>query len=165
MKKGTKKYTIRPNQQIVIELIDKALQEQAKQVILDGLKERWGLLNDSLNSDLNNIVGTYIKQGNSFLVGKLRDIIVCTGALTYEDVNIGRIVRMYVVKRFRKKGLGTLMLQHLVKIAKEKKYQKLVLETSIGWLDAIAFYKKFGFEVYNITDHDIHFSMALDSFE
>jgi len=164
MQKGAQsKDTIRLIKQVVFEHINKTTQEQAKQVILAGLKQRWGFLKASLNPDLNNIVESYTKQGNSFLVGRLGNTIICTGALISEGTNTGRIVRMSVVKEFRKKGLGTLMLQHLVEIAKEKKYQKLVLETTKSWADAIAFYKKFGFEVYEITDQDIHLSMRLNS--
>ncbi|MGG4092521.1 hypothetical protein [Paenibacillus lautus] len=41
------------SQTLVIEEVSKETQEHAKHIVLDGLKERFGSLDKSLNQDLN----------------------------------------------------------------------------------------------------------------
>lgn len=51
-----------------------------------------------------------------------------------------------VEEKFRMRGIGTLLMNHAVKIAKEKGARMLVLETQTNNAKAINFYLKFGFE-------------------
>jgi predicted GNAT family N-acyltransferase len=62
-----------------------------------------------------------------------------TGRLT-EDGHIGR---MAVLKNFRKQGVGSAMLTELIKLARQKKMQTVVLNAQVS---AELFYKKFAFE-------------------
>jgi ribosomal protein S18 acetylase RimI-like enzyme len=52
-----------------------------------------------------------------------------------------------VEEEFRRRGIGTLLLKHAVKISKEKGARMLVLETQTCDVPAINFYVKFGFEL------------------
>lgn len=58
-----------------------------------------------------------------------------------------RIWEFLVNEEHRGKDLGTLLMRHAVKIAKEKGARMLVLETQTCNTNAIGFYQKFGFEV------------------
>jgi ribosomal protein S18 acetylase RimI-like enzyme len=55
-----------------------------------------------------------------------------------------------VEEEFRKHGTGTLLMNHAVKIAKEKGARMLVLETQTNNDIAIEFYLKFGFELIGL---------------
>ncbi|MGG3307846.1 MULTISPECIES: hypothetical protein [Paenibacillus] len=118
------------SQTLVIEEVSKETQEHAKHIVLDGLKERFGSLDKSLNQDLNEIVLNYNSRGNPFLVGRINTKVVCTGALIHEDVDTGRVVRMSV--------------------------QRIVLETTNSWHDAISFYKKNEYEVFGRNEYEVH---------
>jgi ribosomal protein S18 acetylase RimI-like enzyme len=58
-----------------------------------------------------------------------------------------RVWEFLVEEEFRKRGIGTLLINHAVKIAKEKGARMLVLETQTNNTTAINFYLNFGFEL------------------
>ncbi len=58
-----------------------------------------------------------------------------------------RVWEFLVEEGFRRKGIGTQLMEHAVKIAKEKGARMLVLETQTCLVPAIDFYLKFGFEL------------------
>jgi ribosomal protein S18 acetylase RimI-like enzyme len=58
-----------------------------------------------------------------------------------------RVWEFLVGEEFRKRGVGTLLMNHAVKIAKEKGARMLVLETQTNNATAIDFYLKLGFEL------------------
>lgn len=58
-----------------------------------------------------------------------------------------RVWEFLVEEEFRKRGIGTLLMKHAVKIAKDKGARMLVLETQTNNATAIEFYLNFGFEL------------------
>jgi ribosomal protein S18 acetylase RimI-like enzyme len=58
-----------------------------------------------------------------------------------------RVWEFLVEEEFRQRGIGTLLMKHAVKIAKEKGARMLVLETQTCNVPAMSFYLKFGFEL------------------
>jgi GNAT superfamily N-acetyltransferase len=58
-----------------------------------------------------------------------------------------RVWEFLVEEGFRRKGIGTQLMEHAVKIAKEKGARMLVLETQTCLAATIDFYLKFGFEL------------------
>ena len=58
-----------------------------------------------------------------------------------------RVWEFLVEEKFRKRGIGTLLMNHAVKIAKEKGARMLVLETQTNIDTALDFYLNFGFEL------------------
>ncbi|MFD2924052.1 hypothetical protein ACFS6F_09945 [Halobacillus naozhouensis] len=59
--------------------IAKSFEEKARGLILDGLLERFGYIDVTLNPDLKDIMSTYHNIGHVFLVG---EELVATGVLT-----------------------------------------------------------------------------------
>jgi ribosomal protein S18 acetylase RimI-like enzyme len=57
-----------------------------------------------------------------------------------------RVWEFLVDEEFRNRGIGTLLMTHAVKIAREKGARMLVLETQTNNATAINFYLNFGFE-------------------
>jgi len=58
-----------------------------------------------------------------------------------------RVWELLVEEEFRRRGIGTLLMNHAVKVAKEKGSRMLVLETQANNAPAINFYLTYGFEL------------------
>jgi GNAT superfamily N-acetyltransferase len=134
-------------------------QAAARGLILDGLVEHWGFLDPSKNPDLDDIASTY--AAGTFLVAWQGDELVGTGALVREAEGVARIVRMSVAVHVRRRGIGTLILEHLCGEAQAAGYAQIVLETTSTWEDAVAFYQRNGFRVIGSRDGDTHFVLDL----
>ncbi|MCP4360200.1 MAG: GNAT family N-acetyltransferase [Chloroflexi bacterium] len=130
-------------------------QSAAKTLILEGLAEHWGGLDSSLNPDLDDIAVSYAAA--VFLVACQKDELVGTGALISEGAGVGRIVRMSVAKSERRQGVGRALLQALIQQAQQRNYNLIVLETTVSWEDAKAFYIRNGFTSTHEADGDVHF--------
>jgi ribosomal protein S18 acetylase RimI-like enzyme len=58
-----------------------------------------------------------------------------------------RIWEFLIEEKYRRKGIGTLLMNKAVEIGKNKGARMLVVETQTNNLDAISFYLNFGFEL------------------
>lgn len=141
---------------IKIVSVTKETQNEAKKLILDGLAERFGYLDESLNPDLNDIVENYISKGHFFIIGLYNDKIVCTGALIKEKKEVGKMVRISVHKDFRGRGLGKLIVNELEKIGIKHGYKRINISTEHTWHDAIGLYKSCGYIQYGQDSIDVH---------
>lgn len=83
-----------------------------------------------------------------YYVLKLNDKIVGISGLyyDYEDpLNVMWLDYLAVLQEFQNKGLGTMLLDNLVKVAKKKNVKMLCVFTDRN--PAVIFYQKMGFEV------------------
>jgi ribosomal protein S18 acetylase RimI-like enzyme len=134
--------------------------EEATNVILEGLKERFGKIDPIYNPDLDNIYETFSQPNHYFYTGILHEKIIATGAFYLEN-NQWRIVRMSVLKKYRNQGIGKQMLQFLEMEIKAKKGKEIILETTKTWSDAIQFYERNGYNRLREIHQDIHFLKTL----
>ena len=134
-------------------------QEAARRLILAGMEERWGWLDETKNRDLDDIGATY--AGGCFLVALVGGEVQATGALIREAEGVGRIVRMSVARAWRRRGVGTLLLNSLLARARAAGYRRVVLETEPDWTDAVAFYKARGFRPLGLRDGNVHLALDL----
>lgn len=148
-------------QSIQILSVTEQYEEAARQLILDGLEERFGFLDHSFNPDLRNIIQNYSQDGDVFLISLRDNKVVCTGALTKEGATAGRIQRMSVKQSHRRSGLAESMLRKLEETARQLGYKALVLETNNEWHSAIDFYKKMGYQVDWKDEERSHFLKVL----
>ncbi|OIU70465.1 GNAT family N-acetyltransferase [Rossellomorea aquimaris] len=128
-----------------IHAIQKEQCPAAKEVILAGFLERFGFIDHTLNPDIQDIWSEYMQEDDLFYVGMDGDRMICTGAIRRESEDTFQVVRMSVLKPYRKHGLGRRMLAHLENKAQALGARKLILETNKQWADAIHFYKKNGY--------------------
>ena len=135
-------------------------QVAARQLILNGLGEHYGFIDETRNPDLDNILENYIATGATFLVAQLNEQIVGTGVLLEEEPNVGRIVRMSVDHAYRRHGIGKNMMLHLIEVARQRGYTQVRLETNNDWYDVIAFYTSLGFSIQRI-ERNVHMTMML----
>ncbi len=146
---------------IVYRLFAPPDQGAARQLILNGLGEHYGFIDETRNPDIDNIMENYIATGATFLVAQLNEQIVGTGALIEEEPNVGCIVRMSVDRAYRRYGIGKTIMLRLVEAARQRRYTQVRLETNNDWYDVIAFYTSLGFVVDQWTPHNVYMSMLL----
>ena len=137
-------------------------QRVVKELILEGLKEHWGALDESKNPDLDDIASSY--ASGVFLVAWRNGEIVGTGAFRPLPDGTVEVVRMSVQAGLRRRGIGRIILAELCQRAYRKGYKKAVLETTASWQEVIEFYKAFGFEVMHYADGNLHFALDLQEF-
>jgi GNAT superfamily N-acetyltransferase len=147
--------------ELLIRPFTAADQSAARNLILEGLGEHFGFIDESYNPDLNDIMAHYIAPGQSFIVAEIHGKIVGTGALISEDERVGRIVRMSVARDERRKGIGQALIAHLIQRARERGFTRLVLETNLAWDDAMGFYRHCGFFEECRTDRLAHLALEL----
>ena len=70
---------------------------------------------------------------------------VACGAFKFHKPEVAEIKRMFVLPSHRKKGLATAILAHLEKRCLKQNYKVCVLETGLNQPEAIALYRKAGY--------------------
>jgi N-acetylglutamate synthase-like GNAT family acetyltransferase len=81
----------------------------------------------------------------TFYVYRLKEKIAAVAALSTEDACSGRIRWVYVLTRYQKQGVGTAVVHHLEKVARQKGLKKITPMTDNGAEWALKFYRKLGF--------------------
>ena len=145
---------------IVIKTFQPADQAVSKALILEGLVEHWGFLDEGKNPDLDDIASAYVD--GIFLLAWLEDKLIGTGALKPHSSTQVEIVRMSVEKALRRQGIGRKILTELCQCAAQAGYDEVILETTETWQDVIDFYLDYGFEITHYQDGDVYFKMSLN---
>ena len=116
-------------------------------VVIYSILSEYGLKEDEdkTDSDLNNIQKYYTDNNGFFGKILINDKIVGTIGLLKLNEDICELRKMYLLKEHRGKGLGKILMDIIIKKAKEKKYKKIELETASVLQEAIGLYKKYGF--------------------
>jgi len=152
----------RAEQRLTIVPFQRENQAAAKALILAGMQEHWGVLDESKNPDLDDIAAAY--ADGVFLVAWQNREIVGTGAFRPLSDDTVEIVRMSVKRENRRQGIGRAMLAALCHAAYQRGYRRAILETTASWQDVIAFYQAFGFEITHYASGDVYFALNLETF-
>jgi ribosomal protein S18 acetylase RimI-like enzyme len=134
-------------------------QPAARTLILTGLGEHWGWIDETLNPDVDDIATNY--AGETFLVAYDGDQLIGTGALIHEADGEARVMRMSVAAAARRQRIGSQILEALIERARQRGYSKIVLETTATWSEVIAFYRRHGFRELGERDGEMHFERLL----
>ena len=126
----------------MIARFDHAMQDAFRLLVLDGMAERWGSLDASLNTDLDDIDAHY--GGDCVLVALHGALVVGTGILLLRTAE-GEIVRMAVHRDYRRRGIAARLVAELVHVASECGVDRIVVETNAKWQEARSLYEACGF--------------------
>ena len=126
-------------------------QEQARWLILQGLGEHFGYIDETLNPDLDDILHNYIIPGHVFVVACMEGEIVGTGALILHGEGISELVRISTHKDYRRQGIGQAIVTSLVNVARLRGDRRIIVKTNASWHDAINLYKRLDFVEYGRT--------------
>lgn len=136
-------------------------QEAARALILRGLGEHFGFIDETLNPDLDNIAANYLDQGHLFLVAEHRENLVGTGALLISADGSGQLVRISTDSTYRRVGIARALCQQLIVYAQQRALRTLSVETNDDWYDAIRVYQKLGFIEYQRQQGSIYLALDL----
>ncbi len=138
-------------------------QDAVRELILDGLGDHFPVVDETLNPDLEDIKASYIDKGHAFIVAQRGSDIVGAGGLLALDDQTSRIVRVSVSKGQRRQGIGGRLVARLVELARERKCDRLLVETNLDWLEAIALYRNYGFRPYDRDEVSVHMDLLLNN--
>lgn len=97
-------------------------------------------------SEMDDMQSNYFDNGGTFLVTVKEGRIIGTGAIKYLESEVCEIKRLWLLSEYHGQGLGYRMIQELFKVAREKGYKIIRLETDpVFQKRAVEFYKRLGF--------------------
>lgn len=120
-------------------------QDEVRRLILQGLRDHWGAIDESLNPDLDDIAASY--DSGRTIVAERSGGLVGTGTVLPVAPAVAEIRRMSVHASFRRRGVGRAITRELVETARRWSAKKVVLETSSTWTDVVQFYVASGFTI------------------
>lgn len=100
---------------LVVRDFDAGDQDRVRQLILGGLGEHWGEVDESLNSDLDDIAATY--ASGRTVVAEQHGELIGTGTVVPGEGTTAEIVRMSVATSFRRSGVGRVLVEELIRTA------------------------------------------------
>lgn len=129
-----------------------------KIIVTNGCDERFILLCKKLDDYLNDAVGGEKQRAQYVQYNTLENIhdvvliedeenIVGCGSFRYYAHEVAEIKRVFVCESYRGKKYGRTIMEQLEKIAKEKGYKKLILETGRPLKNAIQVYERLGYQI------------------
>ena len=137
-------------------------QDAVGRLIVNGMVERWGERFDpAANPDTADLWATYVEPGGEIVVYELDGDIIATGTLIPEADGAGRIVRMSVDRRHRRRGFAKIVVGELIERARHRSLDPLHVETDTPWFDAVEFYRACGFTLVRQNEAASHFVMSL----
>ena len=146
----------------LIRAFTSADQGAARALILAGLGERFGFIDETRNPDLDDIAARYLAPGHVFLVAEVAGALAGTGALLCEpDGATCQLVRISVRGDLRRGGIARAIVASLLAVARERGYRRVWVETDEPWRDAIALYERMGFTVYERRDGLVFLDLTL----
>jgi len=95
---------------------------------------------------LSNPKKYIIEKGGFIYYSKLNDEIVGTASLLRKSETIYELGKMAVSAKAQGHGIGTILLEHCLNVAKQKQIPTLILYSNAILQSAIHLYRKYGFE-------------------
>jgi GNAT superfamily N-acetyltransferase len=130
-------------------------------LILEGLGEHFGFIDEPMNPDIDDIHHHYIRADDTFIVAVHGGEIVGAVALLAECETVGRLVRMSVSSAWRQRGITTALVGHLIAAAQERGFFRIILAVQVPWIEAIGFYESCGFAEYGRDEVHVHMELRL----
>lgn len=122
-------------------------QDAVLRLHINGLNQTSSFVDNlKYDQDLLNIKDTYLNNGGEFFVASLNNRIVGIGALKKIDSQTAEIKRMRVNKDYQRRGIGSHILDNLIKSARDLGYKKLMVDTSVNQIATQHLYQKRGFK-------------------
>jgi ribosomal protein S18 acetylase RimI-like enzyme len=124
-----------------------------RQLYTDGLLGGKLSENDTC-SDLDDIQSTYLKhEGSHFWVAQTHDgKIVGMIGVQHHDEGVGEIRRLRVSVDYRRRGIGSALLETALRFCQQQQYLKLTVDTFMEREAATGLFRKFGFRHYRTRE-------------
>lgn len=122
-------------------------QKLVKDFILKEWKEFGFTYHTEYDSDLDNIDSFYPKKGGAFFLLKYKGVIIGTIGVINKKKDIAELKRLYVNKKYRGLGLGSLLVDTALAFCKKHGFKKVEFETNKKFKIAHLLYQKKGFRL------------------
>ena len=124
-------------------------EKTAQQLLVAGLQP-YGLAADlaRTDADIIDIQGLYIEQGGVFRFLEGEGIVLGMYGLYPLSEASCELRKMYLQPEHKGKGFGHLLMKDAMEQAAVAGFKEMVLETNSRLKEAIAMYRKYGFEPY-----------------
>ncbi len=121
----------------------------------------YGLATDpeKTDADLKDIRQSYILPGGAFRILECDGRTIGSYGLYASTKESCELRKMYLLPEFRGRGLGKMMMEDALRLAKDLGFVEMTLETNSRLKEAIGLYKGYGFTEF--TPH--HLSDRCDS--
>ncbi len=124
-------------------------QPACQKLYLEGLPEGGKLADNDTGLDIDDIQSAYMNSpGNHCWVAETKDqgpeIIGMIG-VQHHDEGVGEIRRLRVRSDYRRRGIGSALVETALKFCHEKGYLKITLDTFMDREPAIRLFEKFRF--------------------
>lgn len=146
---------------VLIRSFSRADQRAARALILAGLGERFGRIDESLNPDLDDIGRAYLDAGHLFFVAERGGRLVGTCGLRDEPGGAARVLRMSVARSERRRGVASALLNACVDAARARGRAELRVATEPHWEEAVRFYLARGFRRRGADAVDVQLALPL----
>ncbi len=101
---------------------------------------------------LSDPEGQILNKGGMIFYAMYNEKIIGTASLLKIDENTFELGKMAVTQNVQGLGIGQLLLEHSINVAKENQIQKIILYSNTKLESAIHLYKKFGFTTIPLND-------------
>jgi GNAT superfamily N-acetyltransferase len=136
-------------------------QSAARRLILEGLGEHFGAVDETRNPDIDDIAANYIGRGHLFVIAEDALGLVGTAALVFEGNATAQVVRVSVAPRWRRRGLAKTLVMRLIAAGGALGSVRLWMETNDDWEPAIQLYRACGFAAFGHRDGNIYMDLDL----
>jgi ribosomal protein S18 acetylase RimI-like enzyme len=126
---------------------------------------REGLIGGSLSendtgADLDDIQSCYMRPGNHFWIAEASGTgeVVGMVGVQHHDEGSGEIRRLRVANHFRRRGIGSALVERAIRFCEEHGYLKITLDTFMEREPAIHLFEKFRFRHFrtrNVAGKDL----------
>lgn len=109
--------------------------------------------------DLSDIAESYIRPGGVFRIVEVDGEIAGSYGLYPLSAKVCELRKMYLMPIYQGRGIGKMMMDEALALAREKGFEEIVLETNSVLVRATHLYRKYNFEYYE----PVHLSDRCDS--
>lgn len=96
--------------------------------------------------DIDDIEGVYMEHsGNHVWVAESDGRVVGMVAVQHHDEGVGEIRRLRVAQAYRRRGIGSALLERALSFCQDNEYSKITLDTFVDREPAIRLFEKFRF--------------------
>ena len=100
------------------------------------------------DKDLSDISKSYIKSGGIFRIVEVDGEIVGSYGLYPLSNKVCELRKMYLLPSYQGHGIGKILMDEALDLAREKGFEEIVLETNSVLTRAKRLYEKYGFQDY-----------------
>jgi ribosomal protein S18 acetylase RimI-like enzyme len=147
--------------EIVFRPFQLADQAAVRALVLQGLGEHFGCIDETKNPDMDDVEANYLRLGHLFLLAEEDGQLVGTGALMRVAPGVAQMVRVSVRSACRRRGIGRGIVMQLLQAARQCGDKRVQVETNNNWPDAIGLYASCGFHEYVRDEVSVYLRLDL----